>query len=359
MKIVLFKNVPVYHKWYEEEFNKVLERTGHEIIYYKQSNKEKLLESSKHFQMYERLLDFVEQIEADILIIHTVNAPEILLSELMVRPNYIPKIVPFFLLRGTDRSLARANTFKVLLGMPQVKKSIILSIAGKYGKFPDNWISIMPDMSKYVVLPDTVYHSIDYMHVNDIDQCKEMFNVPKDKFVVLFFGNVIFTKGLDILQTAIDIINDNDIHFLIQIPGRSSDFDIDSIRILNKYTINEYSNITLNDTFIEEDKVKYLYGACDIVVIPYKNEYKYAGSLIANQAPISCKPIIVPNFPHFDTLIDKFNLGLSFDPENSKSLADKIVIAKESYAHIMKSAKFVEFEKEMQEWKLFINIIEE
>lgn len=129
-------------EYFTKEVVDEFERLGHSVEIYKFSESAKRKLASRHFQMYEELLDYAEKFGFDL--IHHNNflaVPEYFLSELRIRPDYGPKITLMFLFRELNRSLARATILKEIVDMPQVHRAIFISMISEPElKLPENFI---------------------------------------------------------------------------------------------------------------------------------------------------------------------------------------------------------------------------
>ena len=151
---------------------------------------------------------------------------------------------------------------------------------------------------------------------------RKFFNKKKfrqNNFKILYFGNWFYGKGVDILiksskylDKSIKIIivgNSNTLNFSFKLDKKNK-----NIKIINRYVSN-----------IEMYKI---FKSVDAVVLPYRKTYTYGTSGVLVNSVQSFKPVLVPNFYPFNEIINKYNIGTKFIPENHKSLAKGIVSLK-------------------------------
>jgi glycosyltransferase involved in cell wall biosynthesis len=290
--------------------------------------------------MYSNSLDYAEKIEADILFFdNLLNVPEYLLAELEVRPNFKPKIVFLFAYRESYKAKSRAKVLSKLVHMPQVKFGLIESALGK---------EIIPPKNANIYGLGTEKCKFIFDRINeDPKEFKEnkrtariMYQLPQDKFILLFFGRLTFSKGIDVLAKAMEKLGDE---VLLFITARSSflDFDFDPHAVFDKMP-----NVKFTDGLVENNQLGFVYSACDAAVIPYRWTYTYGTSGIPFQAAMAERPFISPDIYPIDAFTKKFNLGPTFIRENVDSLVEAIRYTKNNYSNIIKNARFEDFLKD-------------
>jgi len=308
---------------------------GVDIELYELNDKDWYRNKSKHFQVYENFLDYADKTKPDIAFIRGLSFPEHLLPELQARPDFHSRVSFMFYFRESARSMARAITMKSLLEMPQVKKGFISSMVGKYQDVPNNWKKVNPDKNKYIIVPEVLHETPKDFKADKI-KARRYFGLPEDKFVCLFFGAINYSKGLDILLDAMEYLDD-DFELMVQSFTTDFNYDFDIYRLLGK------DKITFNNSFIDDESVGSLFSACDLVVLPYRNEYSYSSSWVGRLSALAKKPIVVPNFSPFNIFINKFKTGETFESESPRALADSINRIKLNYGDIMKNALFEQY----------------
>ena len=161
---------------------------------------------------------------------------------------------------------------------------------------------------KIVVIPHGVYN----VFKNYNNRRKE------EKNTILFFGNIVWSKALDILIDAIPLIAAKfpDIKLIIAgdgiIPKKCWE-------IINKYN----SNFEIHNYFIPNEKVCEFFSRASIVVIPNRKQEGHSGSLTV--AYSFGKPVVTTNVGEFPQLVRDTGCGLIVPPNNPEALAEAII----------------------------------
>lgn len=159
---------------------------------------------------------------------------------------------------------------------------------------------------------------------NDIskEKARKILNLPENSKILLAFGGTRFEKGVNLLLDAAEKIPLSN-NFKILIAGQAEFFN-------KKYFINRMSTNTilknrliLRLMYIEGRNIDLYFNAIDVLVLPYRNIYMgQSGPL--NLAIMYNKPIIAADVLQIGYDMKKYNLGLTFIPENSQSLCTAI-----------------------------------
>lgn len=122
--------------------------------------------------------------------------------------------------------------------------------------------------------------------------------ITTKKTNILFFGNINFSKGIDILIDAVNRLKPN-IYEKVNVIIAGKDFDHTIETVKPKHP--ELFHIILRH--INDSELIYLYQNTDYVVLPYR---KTSQSGILEMAFYFRKPIIASNIPYFEQVISKF-----------------------------------------------------
>jgi glycosyltransferase involved in cell wall biosynthesis len=128
-------------------------------------------------------------------------------------------------------------------------------------------------------------------------------------------------KGVDLFIEAIILANKSNLktlEFTIAGDLRSKNFSLDS-------QFNNIPNLKFYNQFLTEEEVANLISDTDYVVLPYRKSYEFDTSGVFVQAALMNKLIIAPSFYPFGDVLQKHNIGLSFESENVLSLSRIIV----------------------------------
>ena len=343
MKICVFTaNEFMNHKTFKEmaEFWRNL---GHQVYQYNLAEhlNDEYLFNIKHYQVYDNALTYAERTGADILFFdNLLTFPEYLLAELEVRPNYKPKIVFIFAYRESYKSKARANVIARLIDKPQVRTPVLESFIGYEITPPENSLEVGIDLEKIKVIFDKHNYETQNFCKDKIISRKK-YNLPLDKFILLFFGRITYGKGIDLITRAMEKLGPE---YFLFVKGNSNsldcNFDIEK-------ELNHKSNIKFINGHTPEEELGYVFSAADVTIMPYRWQYIYGSSGNVVPSSMARKPMILPNIYPLNEFIDKFNLGRIYDNDNINSLVEKIIEIKENYDEIIKNAKFEEHLKSL------------
>lgn len=147
------------------------------------------------------------------------------------------------------------------------------------------------------------------------DESRKILNLNTSSFILLFFGQIKHSKGLDILLRALSKVSDGSVELVIAGRGDKSDKERYKKLILN---LNLQEKITWIDRYIENSEVYDFYNSADLCVLPYKNIYQ-SGVLI--MAMSYGTPVLCSNLDAFREVIVDGQNGFLFETEDSSNLA--------------------------------------
>ncbi len=171
------------------------------------------------------------------------------------------------------------------------------------------------DPRKITVIP----HGLIRGHKNiEKKECKKELGIKTDKKVLLFYGDMRKTKGLDIFLKSVKGL---DCHILISgTPPYGETFEpyqkiIDeenlSATLILKYTSDEFRDV--------------LFQASDYLVLPYREFYSQSGVFM--QAIQYHLPIIATNVSSFEEYINKYDIGYIAKKNDIEDLRRAILLA--------------------------------
>lgn len=164
------------------------------------------------------------------------------------------------------------------------------------------------DKSKIQVIPHGVKDSYSK---RDKQACKNQLNITDDAPVLLFYGGIRKSKGLDVLIKALKGIKCNLIIAGATLYGESFDSYKKLIQENDIKTI-EFIEFT-DDSFRDV-----LFQASDYLVLPYKEFYSQSGVFM--QAIQYHLPIIATDVSSFKEFIVKYEIGFVAKPNNVNDL---------------------------------------
>jgi len=156
----------------------------------------------------------------------------------------------------------------------------------------------------------------------------------KDKFVVAYIGTHGMAHNLDfILECAREVKNPK-IHFLFIGDGAMK------LRLVNKLKELKLQNVTMLDAIPKAAVPRHI-NIADVALIPLKKKdtfKKVLPSKIFENAAMA-KPILLGVEGEAKDVVESFNAGLAFEPENKADFLEKLDMMyqdKEQYEHFQK-----------------------
>lgn len=149
-------------------------------------------------------------------------------------------------------------------------------------------------------------HYMEYAEKATFKDSRKYLDIPEDKKVILFFGQIKKVKGVDVLIKSLpDVINKHkDIICVIAGKVWKDDFSIydDLISELGvEKSIKKYIR------FIDDSEIKYFFNAADIVALPYLQIYQ-SGVVLLSYAYE--KPVVATTEGEFLNVIKDKETGL-------------------------------------------------
>ena len=262
---------------------------------------------NKDGRIFQDVMDYCKENKIDHLHLSRLHLPEYFLIELKSRDDVETEISFMTEWRMVGLSRAKAYCFSELFKCPEVKRAIVISQLGPKTKG-----------SEYIT--DDIYNSPKIRNVYEMPPDKLVFGYDReterkkygyteDDFVVLFFGSMLFGKGIDIFSRMIDIMNNNGVRnfkFLISSAPERLNFDFDY------KALHEKRNTVFFDKFVSQEEMGSMYTACNCVAVPYKDTYKYGSSNILTTAAFYKKPVVSCDVYPIGETVKKYNLGLTY-----------------------------------------------
>jgi glycosyltransferase involved in cell wall biosynthesis len=157
-------------------------------------------------------------------------------------------------------------------------------------------------------LPWTKHHPIDK------NKAREKFGLPASAFICLFFGT--HREGKD-YRLAIEAAkaSESQPYLLFVGPLISSN----NPRIILDQV--GYGHAASWESYFPDDDVPELFDACDVVMLPYSENY-VKGSAVLLQACHFKKPVIATNTGHLKEFVSENQIGKLFDVGSMDSLAN-------------------------------------
>ncbi len=167
----------------------------------------------------------------------------------------------------------------------------------------------------------------------------------KDKFVVGYIGTHGMAHSLDFIIKSISKVKDHDIHFLFIGDGAVKE---DIVKLAEDLDLK---NITFLDAISKEQVPQYL-SICDVSLAPLKRRENFREVIPSKifEASAMGKPTLLGVQGEAQILIEKYNAGLCFTPEDEEDFLLKLSKIKNNYLQYQKGC--IELSKKYDRRKL-------
>ncbi|CAA6802232.1 MAG: Glycosyl transferase, group 1 [uncultured Sulfurovum sp.] len=151
----------------------------------------------------------------------------------------------------------------------------------------------------------------------------------QNKFIVGYIGTHGMAHSLDFIINSIAKIKDNEIHFLFIGDGAIKSEIVELATSLN------LTNITFLDSILKEEVPSYL-SICDISLAPLKNRKNFREVIPSKifEASAMGKPTLLGVQGQAQEIIEKYNAGLCFVPEDEDDFILKLNELKEKTTYL-------------------------
>lgn len=152
------------------------------------------------------------------------------------------------------------------------------------------------------------------------DKCREILNLPKNKFIILFLSVLHPRKGPDVILRAMPIIIEHNPNVKLMIAGNGV-MKAELKRLSRKFGIEKYVKFV---GFVEESLKPFYYKSADVFCLPsvMKTEVFPVVLLEASAAGL---PMVVSDLNTFKCIIKEEYNGLFTRRGDEKDLADAII----------------------------------
>jgi glycosyltransferase involved in cell wall biosynthesis len=163
-----------------------------------------------------------------------------------------------------------------------------------------------------------------YGNVIHRKDARKTLGYQESDFIILFFGVIRKSKGLDYLLLAIAEAKKTISNLKLIISGKSYNEDLSKYYkelIIDTDLLNE---VNLQDRFIRDDEVATLFCCCDLVALPYI-EIDQSGVLFLSFT--FAKPVIATNIGGLQEIVHNGINGYTIPPMNTQALTERIIEA--------------------------------
>lgn len=168
-----------------------------------------------------------------------------------------------------------------------------------------------------------------------------------ERNTLLFFGNVIPSKGLDTLVEAVILASEDvpDLRLIIAGSG--------TLQSRTRRLIQDYENrFELHNYFVPNDAVGELFSRASVAVMPYRDEGGTKGHSGALSTALSFgKPVVTSSIGDFPLLVEKAGCGLVVPPDRPDRLANALVAVLENDGLRAELAENSERQAEALSWE--------
>jgi len=173
------------------------------------------------------------------------------------------------------------------------------------------------DKCYLIPLVDMVHEP--YNYISKSQACKKL-DLPINKKIILFFGQIKKSKGLDVLLNAMNILNVSNSNILLVIAGKLWKDNISSYNeIINSKKLHDCVIQRLG--YISNEEVPYYMSCASVIILPYRKIYN---SGVLNRSMSYKLPIIASNLETFSEQIINGKNGFLFEDGNHNALANVI-----------------------------------
>ena len=175
------------------------------------------------------------------------------------------------------------------------------------------------DSNKVTFIPHG--HFLDFADIHDSEKSRKRLNIPRDKIVLLFFGQIKKVKGVGVLLEAFGKLAQKRDDLYLVIAGSVWKDDFAPYQaIINKYKLTN-KQLKTDIRFIPDEEVGYYYSACDLAMMPYLDVYQ---SGVIQLVYAYGKPAVATAIAPFMEIVENGVTGFLCQPNDVNSLANAI-----------------------------------
>ena len=217
--------------------------------------------------------------------------------------------------------------------------------------FKENLISRGIDSNKIEVVTNGSNLELFSPREKDKELLKEL--KLENKFIVGYIGTHGLAHSLDFIVRSIAKIEDKSIHFLFIGDGAMKETIVDITDRL------KLENITFLNPVAKEEVPRYL-SICDISLAPLKSNDNFKTVIPSKifEASAMEKPTLLGVEGQAQKIIEKYNAGICFKPEDEKDFIDKLMLLKDEKVYLNSIAGCRVLAKEYDRKKLAIDMLD-
>ena len=193
---------------------------------------------------------------------------------------------------------------------------------------------IDPTKIRTIYACDLDYMTLKNNHIK-MQEAREKLNLPKNRNILLFFGQIKKVKGLDVLLKALSDVRKKDSEVLLVVAGKVWKDNFSAYeKIIQSYSLQ--NSVDLRIGFVSNDDVPYYFNAVNAIVLPYQKIYN-SGVLI--RAMSFATPVVASDFGPFEEFIENEENGFLFKIGDEASLANVLTKALENPDKLIRVGK--------------------
>lgn len=252
--------------------------------------------------------------------------------EIYITNYHFPSILPNQSMGLKARNYCKLNQIilKKWLKFGIINGFIIHSIYPDYIK--KMLFSSVKGLDKYKENIKITFDPSDGNYSNELTQeeARRRLNLPHNELLLLFFGLLTTSKGVDLLIKSLKKL-EIDVNYKLLIVGAPGSLSKNEILSLIKQE-NVVDKVVHRIDFIDESLVKYYFMSADAILMPYKvYGYQFGTSGILVQGCSANKLIIATNVGIIGATIRHYSLGITVKPESVEELRRGIYEFLESF----------------------------
>lgn len=175
------------------------------------------------------------------------------------------------------------------------------------------------DKEKIVYIPHG--HYMEYAEKATREESLKYLNLPSNRPIILFFGQIKKVKGVGVLITAMKDVVKRYPNALCLIAGKVWHDDFTEYqKLIDEYKLKD--NVRTDIRFIEDAEIKYYFNAADIVALPYLQIYQ-SGVVLLGYAYE--KPVVATTEGEFLTVVKDKETGLLVPADNPDEFAKALI----------------------------------
>lgn len=174
--------------------------------------------------------------------------------------------------------------------------------------------------NKIMVIPNWVDTNAIYPIEKKNNKLYDEFNIPNDKYIVLYAGNLGMAQGSDVILESADLLSEYD-DILFVVFGGGSQFEEFKLKAKSR------ANLLVFD-LLPSERVPEVYSLGDIALITCKKGTGMAGMPSKTWSIMACNVPIIASFDidsELARILSKTDAGICVEPEHAECLAKAIL----------------------------------